>query len=110
MNAALERLIKRLDSVRGQEEDALEVLEQAQEDADEGVAVDVLVLALLEEHVGLVQQQHGAPRVRNIHDLVELVLDARVRAQVTRRHGVERALEVFGDALGLDIQVSIVGS
>jgi hypothetical protein len=44
-----------LDAVGGQEKDALEVLEQAEEDAHERVAVDILDRALLEEDIRLVK-------------------------------------------------------
>lgn len=42
------------DAVGGKEEDALEVFEHAEEDANEGVAADVVGLALLEEDVRFV--------------------------------------------------------
>jgi hypothetical protein len=42
VNSRYERLIERLDAVCGEEENALEVFEEAEEDADEGVAVDVV--------------------------------------------------------------------
>jgi hypothetical protein len=47
----------------------LEVLEEAQEDGDQGVAVDVLDGALLEEDVGFVEEEDGAPGVGYVENL-----------------------------------------
>ena len=47
VDAGLEGRVEVFDAVGGEEEDALEVFEQAQEDADEGVAVDVLGLYVM---------------------------------------------------------------
>ena len=58
---ALERLVEGLDAVRRQEQDALVVLCQTQEDRDERVAMDIVRLARLEEDVGFVEKQDGAP-------------------------------------------------
>ena len=69
MDARLEGLVEGLNAVRGEEEDALEVLEQAQEDRDEGVAMDVLHRALLEEDVGFVEEEDRVPGVRDFEDL-----------------------------------------
>ena len=61
VDAGLEGVVEGLDAVSREEEDALEVLEQAQEDGDEGVAVDVLDGALLKEDVRFVKEEDGAP-------------------------------------------------
>lgn len=42
MDARDESFVECLDAVRGEEQDALEVFEETEEDADEGVAVDVV--------------------------------------------------------------------
>ena len=47
MDAGLEGGIKGFDAVGGQEEDALKIFQQTKEDADEGVAGNVLGLASL---------------------------------------------------------------
>ena len=47
MYAGLEGRVESLDAIGGEEEDALEVFQEAEEDADEGVAGDVLGLASL---------------------------------------------------------------
>ncbi len=46
VDARLEGVVEGLDAVGGEEEDALEVFEEAEEDGDEGVAVDVLDCSL----------------------------------------------------------------
>jgi len=55
-DAARERLVEPAHAVGGQEQDALVVLEQADEDADHGVALDVALRTLLHEDVCFVQQ------------------------------------------------------
>jgi NADPH:quinone reductase-like Zn-dependent oxidoreductase len=90
-----------LDSVRRQEQDALEVLELPEEDADEGVSVDVVHVALLQEDIGLVQEKDRTPRVADIQYLLELALQVpRVGAQFAGRRHVQRAFEQFRDAFG----------
>ncbi len=54
MDARGEGGVEGCDAVGGKEEDALEVFEHAEEDADEGVAADVVGLALFEEDVRFV--------------------------------------------------------
>ena len=61
VDAGLEGVVEGLDPVGGEEEDALEVFEEPQEDGDERVAVDVLHRALFEEHVGFVEEEDGTP-------------------------------------------------
>ena len=98
MDAGLEGVVEGLDAVGGKEEDALEVLEQTQEDGDECVAVDVLHGALLEEDVGFVEQQDAAPAVREVEHLLQLGFQIpRVRAQLAGCDHVEWAFEKLGD-------------
>lgn len=54
--------------VRGQEQDALLVLEQPDEDAYHRVALDVTLRALLHEDVRFVQQQHSVPHLADFED------------------------------------------
>lgn len=92
-----------LDSVRRQEQDPLEVLQLPQEDADQRVAGDLVQVPLLEEHVGLVEEEDGAPGVADVEDLLQLRLEvSRVGAQLSGRGHVERALEQLADALGCE--------
>lgn len=101
MDARLEGLVEGLDAVRREEEDALVILEQAEEGGDERVAVDVVQGALLEEDVGLIEEEDGFPDGRDIEDARELLLEiARVRAELAGGDGVERALRELGDGLG----------
>ena len=48
-------MVTYLDAVCRQEENALEVLQLPKEDADQRVAVEVVHVAFLEEHIGLIQ-------------------------------------------------------
>ena len=64
-----------LDSVRGQEENALKVLELPQEDADKGIPVNVVHVSLLKEYIGLVEEQDGAPRVTDVENLLQLAFE-----------------------------------
>ena len=47
MDTGLEGRIERFDAIGGQEEDALEVLQESKEDADECIAGNILGLASL---------------------------------------------------------------
>jgi hypothetical protein len=66
MDSRDERFVKRLDTVRREEEDALEVLEQAEEDADQGVAVYVVDGALFEENIRFVEEEECTPAVCDV--------------------------------------------
>jgi hypothetical protein len=73
-----------LDPVRRQKQDALEVLELPEKDADERVSVDVMHVALLQEDIGLVQEKDRAPGMADIQYLLELALQVpRVGAELT---------------------------
>ena len=72
MDTRLKGVIEGLHAIGGEEEDALEVFEQAEEDADKGIATYVLSLAGLEEDVSFVQQENCAPRMSDIQDFIEL--------------------------------------
>jgi hypothetical protein len=98
VNAALERLVKCLNAIRRQEQNALVILRKPQEHGYEAVAVDIVGLPGFEEHIGFVEEQDGAPGMCNVHDTVEVLFEAAgVRAEFAGGHGVERAVEVFGD-------------
>jgi len=66
VNARDEGFVECFDPVRGQEEDALEVFEEAEEDADESVAVDVVDGPFFEEDVGFVEQEERTPAVCDV--------------------------------------------
>jgi hypothetical protein len=66
VNARDEGFVECFDPVRGQEEDALEVFEEAEEDADESVAMDVVDRAFFEEDVGFVEQEERTPAVGDV--------------------------------------------
>jgi len=74
-DAAVERGVERFHSVGRQEQDALLLLEQPQENAHHRVAVDVRAGPLLQEYVCLVQQQDGVPRVADFEDLLQTILE-----------------------------------
>jgi hypothetical protein len=61
-------------AVRVHEEDAVEVLEQPEEDADDGVLLDV-VSALVDVDVGLVDEQDGAPARRALQGPGEVLFE-----------------------------------
>lgn len=67
-----------LDSVGRQKQDALEILELAQKDTNQCVARDFMQISLLEKHIGLVEEEDGAPGVADVEDLLQL------RLQVSR--------------------------
>lgn len=98
MDAGLEGIVERLDAVSGQEEDTLEVLQQAQKDADEGVAMDVLDRAFLQKYISFVEEQNGAPGMCNIKNLIELGFEfAWIGAKLASTDHVQGAFQKFGD-------------
>ena len=93
VDAALDRLVEDGHPVRRQDHDALEVLELAQEDGDEGVVREVVLGARFEENVGFVEEQDGFPAGDEVKDLREPVFEfLRVETQVagTYLFGVSR--------------------
>lgn len=66
MDAGLEGVIEGFDAVGGEEEDALEVFKEAEEDGDEGVAVDVLDCSFFEKDVCFVEKEDGAPGMGDV--------------------------------------------
>ena len=83
--------------IRGQEDDAAEVLELAQEDGDELVARDVSGRALRHEDIGFVEQDHGVPFRRHLEDFLDLWPEVGgVDAEVFGLEVVERAARLVG--------------
>lgn len=88
-----------MDAVGGEEENALEVLEEAKEDGDESVARYVLGLAGFKEDICFVKKEHRTPGMCHIKDLIEFGLElVRVSPELAYADHVERALEKLGDA------------
>ncbi|KAK1245927.1 hypothetical protein MKX07_004996 [Trichoderma sp. CBMAI-0711] len=101
VDAGLEGLVDGADAVGGEEEEAVVVLEDAEEDGDEGVARHVLLGALGEEDVGLVEQQDAVPEMGQAEDVLEAGLDlVRREAEVAAGDDEERLLVLHGDGLG----------
>ena len=101
VDARLEGRVDVVDAVRGQEKDALVVLEDAQEDGHELVALEVVRAALLEEDVGLVEQQDGVPFRAHLQHVGQVRLDfVRLGAEIAGGHHVQRRAHRLGDALG----------
>ena len=79
------------------------ILGQSQEHADQAVAVDIVGLPGLEEHVGFVEEEDRAPGMRDVHDAVEILFQRLgVRAKFACADGVQRALEVLCDGLACE--------
>ena len=101
VDARLEGLVDIAGTVSGQEEDAVEVLQFAEEDGDESVSAHVVDVAFLEEDVGLVHEQDGFPGDGVAEDFFEAFLEFEgLGAQVAAADGVEGSLLLLGDALG----------
>ena len=66
--------IKCFDPIGRQEKNTLKVFQQAQEDADESIPVDIMNASLLQEYVCFVQQEQCAPAVCNVKDVLQLFL------------------------------------
>ena len=61
VDATLDRLVENGHPVRGQDHDALEILQLSQEDRDEGVVLEVVLGAGFEEDVRFVEEEDGLP-------------------------------------------------
>lgn len=94
MNARFEGLIKGGDTVGSEEEDAGVVFQDAQEDGDHGVAVEIMQGALLQEDVCFVNEEDGTPGL----GAKELVYSARPKVgkePLTYRGHVHDGRELF---------------
>jgi len=100
-DARVERLVELAHTVGRQEQDALLLLEQAQEDADHRVAFDVFVRSAFHEHVGFVQEQDRVPCLADFEDFFELAFEhVRFGAEFADVDGVEWLLERLGGGFG----------
>lgn len=86
----------------------MEVLELSKEYAHESVPLDVMHVALLQEDVGLVQEENSTPGVADVEYLLELTLEEPgIGTELTSRGHVERALKRLTDAFS---RKSLAGS
>ena len=98
VDAGLEGLVEGADAVGGEEEDPREVVESAEEDGDEGVALQVFVVAVLQEDVGFVEEEDGVPGGGVVEDFFEFGFEDRgVSADVAAGYLVEGFGEGFGN-------------
>ncbi len=101
VDAGLEGLVDGADAVRRQEEQAVVVLEDAQEDGHERVALHVELGALREEDVGLVEQEDAVPEMGQPEHVGQRRLDlVRREAQVAAGDDEQRLLILHGHRLG----------
>lgn len=75
VNARLGCRVEYLDTVDGEENCAFAVLEDAEEDGDELIALEVVEGASREEDVGLVEKENGVSAAAELKDILELGLD-----------------------------------
>ena len=75
MDTALESLVEHADTVSGEEEDALEIFESAEEDGNEGIAFEMLVVAVLEEDVSFVEEENGGKGHGVVEDFFEALFE-----------------------------------
>ena len=94
------RLVDVVHPVGGEKQQAVEILQHAQEHADHGVHGDIVVAAF-DIHIGLVDQHHRAPALgAGEHFFQRGFHGADVQPQLARVHAVEWALDDFGVHLG----------
>ncbi len=67
-NREISRNLAHLDTICRQEEDALEIFELAEENADKSISVNVVHVSLFQEDVCLIKQQDGTPRMADVED------------------------------------------
>ena len=98
VDAGLEGGVDVVDAVGGEEEDAFVVLEDAEEDGDEFVALQVVRAALFEEDVGFVEEEDGVPFAGHFEDVGKRGFDlVRGGTEITGAHHVERGSHGLGD-------------
>jgi len=99
-DARVEGFVECLDSVGCEEHDPVVLLEQAQEDAYHCVALDVVVCALLEEDVSLVQEDDSVPVACHFQDVAQFVLEfVDGRAQLAHCNALQGLLQELTDGL-----------
>lgn len=95
----MESLVKHADAVGGEKEDALEIFESAEENGNEGVALEIFVVAVLEEDVGFVEEEDGGKGYGVVEDLFEAIFETfGVGADVAAGNEVEGLFEGVGYA------------
>ena len=98
MDTRLERGVDVVDTIGGEEEDPLVIFQDAKEDGNEFVPLEVVGAALFEEDVGFVEQEHGVPFAGHLEDVGKRGLDCGcVEAEVAGAHHVERCAHRLGD-------------
>jgi hypothetical protein len=99
VNAGDESFVKDSDAVGGQEEDACEILQCADESCDKMVALDVLDLSLLHVNVGFVDKHDGAPTLCHFEPFQQIFFDlCGFHADVCARQKQQRPPYKFGNA------------
>ena len=95
-----ERLVESAHAVRSEEQDPPEVVERAQENGHDAVALQVVDGARFQVDVGFVDEDHGVPVVGVLEEAEEVLLEVlRVFAEVGGGEVEEGALGVLGDGL-----------
>ena len=75
MDTALEGLVEHADPISGKEEDAIEIFESAEKNGNKGVSFEILVVAVLEEDVGFVEQEYGGEGYGVVEDFFEALFE-----------------------------------
>lgn len=100
-DAAAEGGVDGVVEVGGEEDDAAEVFEFAEEDANEFITMDIIRITLRHEHIRLIQQHDGIPLRRHLKHALDIRAQRRgVDAQVLGLQVEERAVGAVGDGLG----------
>jgi len=73
-NPAVESLVESAHAVGGQEHHAVVLLQQTQENADHGVAVNVIVRPFLQEDVGFIEKHYRIPHAGHLQNLAQFLL------------------------------------
>lgn len=98
MDPALKGSIDVFDAVGGEKEYAFVVFEDAQEDGDEFVALEIVGGALLEEDVGFVEEEDGVPFCGHLEHVAEGGFNLRGRkTEIAGGHHIEGCAHAFGD-------------
>ena len=98
MDARHESCVEGVDTVGGEEDDALVVLEYAQEDGHEAIALDIVEVALSEEDVGLVDEDDGPPGSSEVEYALQFALRIHeVTLELAGPDVIERQMSCLGN-------------
>jgi hypothetical protein len=99
VDTRLEGLVDGADSVGGQEEKTVVVLENSKENRDKRIALHVLLGSLGQEHICLIKQKNTIPEMCQAEDVLESMFNlVRSETEITTGDDKQRLAVLHGDS------------